>query len=200
MLITHNVLVQQLKSYKSPKAKITTMIKKGEIALLKRGFYSTSPSDDLLSISAFLFPNSYVSFETALSLYGLIPERVYETTCAGFDLKHNIVYSNERGRFSYQYIPKKVFSLGLTLEKNETGAFLLASPEKALCDELYKRRNIKTISQVEELLFENLRLEVSIRDLNWKEISLMIPKYHSTTLESLLRWRNYDSKHYIGKS
>lgn len=197
MLITHNVLVQQLKAYKSPKAKITTMIKKGEIVLLKRGFYSTSPSDDLLSISAFIFPNSYVSFETALSMYGLIPERLYETTCAGFDLKHNIVYSNERGRFSYQYIPKEVFPLGLSLEKNETGAFLLASPEKALCDALYKRRNIKTISQMESLLFENLRLEDSIRDLDWNAISSMIPHYHSTTLESLLRWRNYDIKHCI---
>ena len=195
MLISHNLLLQQLKDYKSPKSKITTMLKKNELVLLKRGFYSTSPSDDLYSISAFLYPNSYISFESALSFYGLIPERVYTITCAGLGLTKNLLYTNARGSFFYQYLPKEVFPLGLTMERNTTGSFLLATPEKALCDELYKRRGISTIPELEALLFDNLRLDPSIKDLNWTLISSMVPHYHSTTLETLLRWRNYVCKH-----
>jgi len=189
MLITHSVLMQQLKNYKSPKSKITTMIKKGEVSLLKRGYYSTSGYDDAYAISAFLCPKSYVSFETALSRYGLIPERVYATTCAGFDLKKNLAYNTSRGYFSYQYVPNAVFPLGLISESNDTGSYLIASPEKALCDELYKRRGVSTVSQMESLLFENLRLDDSIKDLDWSLIAEMVPFYHSTSLTTLLRWR-----------
>lgn len=197
MLISHNLLLQQLSNYKSPKSKITTMLKKNELVLLKRGFYSTSPTDDIYSISAFLLPNSYVSFESALSNYGLIPEQVYTVTCAALGLKKNILYTNKRGSFFYQYLPKEAFPLGLILERNETGSFLLASPEKALCDELYKRRGVSTIAEMEDLLFENLRMDDAIKDLDWNLISSIVPHYHSTTLETLIRWRNNDSKHTI---
>ena len=69
-------------SYKFPKDKISNLVKKGDLIRLKKGSYVVSPKIHNQSISNELIANhlygpSYVSFESALSFYKLIPERVY---------------------------------------------------------------------------------------------------------------------------
>ncbi|MCY4524960.1 MAG: hypothetical protein OXB84_09480, partial [Halobacteriovoraceae bacterium] len=59
-----------------------------------------------------LYSPSYVSFESALSYHGLIPEAVYTTSSACFQRK-NKVFSNFFGEFSFNYIPSKPFFMGV---------------------------------------------------------------------------------------
>ena len=72
--------------------------------------------------------HSYISFESALSHHGLIPETVYETTSATFT--KNKVFENSLGRFSFAYSPVDPFYLGI--EKDEVTNAKIANPLRAL--------------------------------------------------------------------
>lgn len=68
--------------------------------------------------------------------------------------------------------------------------FRLATKEKALLDTLYKIRSVTRRKNLQELLFDDLRLEEeAIMQLDWLLIQSLVPLYHSTTLNTLLRWR-----------
>ncbi len=64
---------------------ITEWVAKGYILVLKRGIYMLSEEFRVTRCSNYFLANqlytpSYVSLESALSYYGLIPEAVYATT------------------------------------------------------------------------------------------------------------------------
>ena len=70
--------------HKSLNDKISDLEKQGTIIRLKRGMYVLSPQVSKKHISTELIANhlygpSYVSMESALRFYGLIPERVFNT-------------------------------------------------------------------------------------------------------------------------
>ncbi len=77
---------------------------------------------------------SYVSLETALSHYGIIPEVVYTTTSV--TAKGSREYNTPIGSFSYQHIKKPVYT-GYSLREVEGQKAFVADPEKALADYLY---------------------------------------------------------------
>lgn len=75
---------------------------------LKNGLYVPGPASkvarpELMLIANHLWGPSYVSMETALSYWGLIPERVYETTSD--TVKRSRMFKTELGRFSYRNSP-----------------------------------------------------------------------------------------------
>ena len=75
------------KSYNNVNEKISNLIRNGDLIRLKKGFYSfskpyQSKPIDLISVANSLYTPSYVSFDYALSFYGMIPERVNEITSA----------------------------------------------------------------------------------------------------------------------
>jgi hypothetical protein len=75
------------------------------------------------------------------------------------------------GRFSYEPLSSAVYSLGMRrVEVSETQAFLIASPEKALIDLIYKKRNIKSEQELEDFLIEDRRI-------NLDDSSLLNPHY-----------------------
>jgi predicted transcriptional regulator of viral defense system len=83
---------------------LTYHVKKGNIVRFKKGVYSLLSVDNRVGFSKFKLANylnekSYVSFESALSHHGLIPEAVYETTSACFSGKRKI-FKNRMGVFS----------------------------------------------------------------------------------------------------
>jgi len=190
MLKDRNLLMYELRSYASPKSKLTQMIKKGEIIQIVRGVYADSLSDPHLPAAQMILSPSYISFETALAYHSMIPERVYEVKSAGFNLKKEKQYDTAFGRYSFRYIPREVFHLGLEPAEEQGHGFRLATKEKALLDTLYKIRKITSRNAIEQLLFDDLRLDEEIvYALEWDAIATMIPHYHSTTLHSFLRWK-----------
>ena len=74
----------ELRSYASPKSKLTQMIKKGEIIQLVRTVYADSLSDPKLAAASMIYIHCYISFETALAYHQMIPERMIEVKIAVF--------------------------------------------------------------------------------------------------------------------
>lgn len=194
MIKTALQLQTELEGYASPKSKISQMIKKREIFRVRRGVYVTSLQDPKFPVASVLRSPSYISFQTALSYHQIIPERAHAIMSAGFNLDKEYVYDTPLGRYSFHYIPEKVFPIGIIPAEEGGAGFRIASAEKAICDTLYKMRKIESRYEISELLFEDLRIEkATIEALDWELINSMIPLYRSTTLRSLLKWKgNYE--------
>ena len=108
-----------LDDYKSPKDKITTLEQSGLLIRLKRGLFVVSPMVHSQPLSKELIANhiygpSYISLQTALSFYGLIPERVH-TVCS-MTTKRSSSFINPLGNFDYISVPAAYFAIGIRQE------------------------------------------------------------------------------------
>ena len=114
---------------------------------------------------------------------------------AGFRLNKEKYYDTPFGRYSFHYIPESVFPWALSPEQELGYGFRLATKEKALCDTLYKIRGVSSRKAISDLLFEDLRMDNSeLLALEWSTIKELVPLYHSTTLNSLLRWKEKEDR------
>ena len=109
------------------------------------------------------------------------------------NVKHNQMtnktYTNSFGTFIYRDVPKAVFSLGVFAFQDGGYSYQVATPEKALCDKLYTISPVKTIKDLERLLFEDLRIdEDKFYELNKQDILKLAPLYHSTNLNLLAKF------------
>lgn len=171
--ITHGLVMEMLSEYNRPNDKISELIKSGELLSIRRGLYVPGPETDLPIPDLFLIANhlrgpSYVSLESALSHWGMIPERVYEISSV--TLKTSKIYRTPAGRFSYQYLASPYYSFGIEsvrLAPQQTA--LIASPEKALCDKIVLTSGItlRSIRQTRSFLIDDLRMdEDTLQSLN----------------------------------
>lgn len=116
---------------------------KGYIKKLRRGYYvfnDTPLNEDVLFLIANrLYTSSYVSFESALSYYGLIPEGVYSVTSACG--KKTSSFHTPIAEFVYRRI-KPQFLFGYSLQKQGGQVYKIAEIEKAVLDYLYLNPNI----------------------------------------------------------
>jgi len=176
--ITKQALLDLLKDYKRPYDKITELGKQGLLVLVRRGVYIPGPNLNIAKPESHLLANhllgpSYVSLETALSHWGLILERVFETSSV--TTQKSAVYKTPAGRFSYTHIPLPYYSFGIQqVELTKKQMVLMATPEKAICDKIITTSGLllRSSKQVKELLMDDLRIERSmLRNLNHKEIS-----------------------------
>lgn len=162
--VSSAVLKSVLTDYKSVNTKIHALEKEGELIRLKKGLYVVSPKvtrQELLPelIANHLYGPSYVSMESALRYYGLIPERVYAVR--SMTTKHNREFTNEVGLFTYREVTDEYFAIGVTQSKTDV-PFLVASPEKALCDMIIYTAGLtlRSTKAMEEYLSHDLRFEL----------------------------------------
>lgn len=190
-LFTHEMLSAFLEpSISQVNIKIANLVNNGDLIRLKRGIYylgkkyQSSPID-YISISNMLYTPSYVSFDYALSYYGMIPERVSEMTAA--TLNHPKLFETPMGRFSYKHIPKEAYALGVDWLFDEiNGGKLIATPEKALCDKIRYDRGIGSMTQeqMRDYLLYDLRLE-RLELLDSALILCIAQAYRSKNLRTL---------------
>jgi predicted transcriptional regulator of viral defense system len=158
------VLSEVTSQYKFPRNKIASMEKRGEIIRLKKGLYVISDEISHKSISHELVANhlygaSYISLETALAYYGMIPERVY--TVRSMTTKRAKQFSTPLGNFEYKTVSSDYFSIGLRQEIIENRyAFLIATPTKAVCDIIVATPNLRlqSVRTMQTYLLEDLRI------------------------------------------
>jgi len=118
------------------------LIKGGILKKIAKGKYCLSfNKPDELQIANFLYSPSYISFESALNFYGILIQASYPITSAT-PLRAFRTTVDER-EFTYSHLgPGLYFGY---VKKND---IFIASPEKALADELYLAskgiRNIDT--------------------------------------------------------
>ena len=140
------VLNDFLKKYSQPGFKAHMLVKEGKLIRLKRGWFCVNPKYSKKSINHGAVANvlyegpSYVSIESALSYYGLIPERTMGMTSVVTGRSKTFI--TPIGWFSYKTIPEDLFPIGV----RSVSGYLMASPEKALCDYLYTRKDLRIYS------------------------------------------------------
>ena len=189
MLKTYLVLMDELKGYVNPAAKIARMVKAGEIVRIKQGLYETDPQAEGAGLAEAIYGPSYLSFEYALSYHGLIPEAVYQYTSATFEKKRTKLFETPFGVFSYRDVPSPAFSLGVQLILKGDYSFRLATPEKALCDELYKLPPCANRTELEQLLFDNLRVDrEAVLGLNLEELKDLASLYQTKNHKLFSSW------------
>lgn len=144
--------------------KIRSLERDGQIIRLKRGLYVCSPEVTGKALSTELIANhlyapSYISMSSALRYYGLIPETVY--VMQSMTLKHARCFDTPLGRFAYTSTLREAFPIGLTSIQKDGFAFVMAGPEKALCDLIaYSPQvNLRYLKDAERYLEEDIRME-----------------------------------------
>lgn len=150
-------------------------MKEGKLISLKKGLYiwGSSPLPEKLSIANILYTPSYVSVESALSFYGLIPEQVF--TVSSMTFKTSKKFINTLGNFEYIKIPTPYYSFGIKRVLIRDGQFsLMATSEKALMDKVITTAGTIIRSEIaaQKFLFENLRMdEEQLKLFNTKEMT-----------------------------
>lgn len=186
MIATTAIILNELNEYASPADKLARMVQRGIYIPIVKGLYETEKSTPGYLLAGSIYGPSYLSFEFALAFYGMIPEAVYTFTSATFEKKRKKKYKTSFGTFTYRDIPSNVYSYGLEMKKEGNYSYLLASPEKALCDQLYKARPVSNYKELQNLLFEDLRIEEhEFRKLNADDVAILAEKYGSTNIKKL---------------
>ena len=186
MIKTTAMLLEELSEYGSPKSKLSRMAKNGECFPITKGIYEMNPHTPAYLLAGSIYGPSYISFEYALSFYGLIPEAVYTVTSATFEKKKKKKFETAFGTFSYRDVPSKAFPLGIRLVQEGEYFYRIAEPEKALCDQLYTISPLGNTKELFRLLTESLRIEESeLKKLDASKVCAYSAAYHTTNIKKL---------------
>ena len=189
MILTNNMIKEILKEYSNKNTKICREIKKGNLIKIINGLYETDPSVSGYLLAGSIYGPSYLSFDFALSYYGLIPEKVTAFTSATCNKKKKKVYHNQFGIYLYRDIPEKVYPLGITIIEECNYSCQIATSEKALCDKLYTLSPLKNMKELENILFNDLRIDIEeFNKLNLQDIEEISNSYNSTNVSLLYRY------------
>lgn len=154
--------------------------KKGYIIKIRNGYYCFSDYDNREFFQFFvankIYSPSYISLETALSYYNVIPENTFITTSVS-TLKTNVIKSSIC-TFTYKHLKPNLF-FGYQLKTYKTKQVKIATIEKTILDYLYLHSQIKDTDDYEALrwnknilnninfqLFENYLLLFNSKALN----------------------------------
>lgn len=170
--VTAATLESLFPDIKGGNQKIRLLERDKQVIRLKRGLYVCSPEVTGIPLSTELIANhlytpSYVSMSSALRYYGLIPEQVY--VMQSMTLKHSRDFDTPVCRYEYTHIPKGSFSIGLSSIRKSGYAFVIATPEKALCDLVANSPgvNLRYPKDAAIYLEEDIRLDLNdFRQMN----------------------------------
>jgi predicted transcriptional regulator of viral defense system len=164
--VDYAVLGSLYSNYKSPRNKIANLESEGKLIRLKRGMYVVSPDESGKLLSTELIANhiygpSHISMESALRYYGLIPESVHMVR--SMTTKRSRVFENSISRFDYIYCSEDYYPIGINQKIGDGYSFLIASPEKALCDLIAYTPEVRPrfINALLLYLQEDIRLDMA---------------------------------------
>ena len=179
MIITSDIAKQYLAKYSNKNTRLSRDVRDGKLIKIRNGLYETDENTKGYLLAGSIYGPSYISFEYALSYYGLIPERVSTITCATFNKKKKKKYDTPFGTFTE-----------IILKEENNYSYQIATPEKALCDKLYTLKSLKNYSNLEKMLFEDLRIDIEeFKNLNIEKIEKLSNLYHSKNIELLAKYK-----------
>jgi predicted transcriptional regulator of viral defense system len=187
-----------LRDYAAPHARLTYMLKTGKLIRLRRGVYLLPNHSNIprKAIANRLYGPSYVSFETALAEYGLIPERVKHITSATFAKNKNKAFQTPVGYFIYKRIHPAVYPYGIIQQEINGMPVLIASREKALCDTLSQIRGARSLKKFSSLIQQDLRLDMDqFSDLDFDEIQFLAERYPQQNVRLFRDWFKREYTH-----
>lgn len=189
-VFTANEGVRELSGfYKDAAKSLTRLVERGVLVRLKRDSYSLAGKVDPLVAAAYLYHSSYISFQSALSFYQMIPERTEMIMSVTTARTHTLKI--EAGVFVYHAQSSNLYSQGMTLLPHQGIMLPIATREKALLDTLasYNLAAMK-MEDLDILRFvtESLRLDIDdINALSLKKIKSLATNYRNKA--PLKLWR-----------
>jgi len=184
-------LMPLLGEYANPRDFISRLVKRGELIRLKNGFFIIAERIKkgpvpFAQIGNLLYGPSYLSYEWALSYYGMIPEGVYVITSASATKSKSFV--TPLGTFDYLHLIHSRYTVGIDQKENQSGKFLIATPEKALADLVHlKSRGMESVEDMLIDLVEGRRMEEDqLRQLSKKHLIDISEKYRSKSVFQLV--------------
>ncbi len=203
-VIDYNVLMSAISHYSHPRGKISVWLKSGELVRIKKGLYVFGPQlgqgpASLEVLANLIYGPSALSLHYALNYYGLIPERVHTVT--SITNKRNKQFTTPLGEFTYHYLSPEKYAIGINLlETANKTHFLIASPEKALCDLIaleIKNVEFHSNQDIEYFLFDDLRIDnIELRKLDTKQMLAISDVYHNLRLKQFmthyLKWAQHN--------
>jgi predicted transcriptional regulator of viral defense system len=161
--------------------------KKGYIKKIIKGYYLFSDLDidegTLLAIANKIYKPSYISFETALSYYRLIPESIYMITSAS--TRRTYLFEAPMARFSYRTIKPSLYFGYLVL----AGGIKMAFVEKAILDYLYINPAVRTAGDFASL---RIKREGMLSRVSMERFTGYVQRFNhkrlSKTIKHFLGW------------
>jgi predicted transcriptional regulator of viral defense system len=186
MIVSNSAVKSKLNNYSNKNNKISRDIKDGKLFKIITGLYETNKNTPGYLLASSIYGPSYISFEFALSYYGLIPERVTTITCATLNKKKKKQYNTNFGVFTYRDIPPLAYPEEIILVTEGEYTYQIATCEKALCDKLYTLKPIKNYRELEIMLFSDLRIDMEIfNSLDVEKIERLSTLYRKKILNYL---------------
>lgn len=189
----YGTLIEALQQYKKPRDAITRLIRQEAIIRVKKGLYVFGENyrKSLIcreSIANLLYGPSYVSLEYALSFYGFIPERVEQITSV--TSLRSRTFNTPIGVFAYTHLTPKKMAVGVTtVYADSQHQYLIATPEKALCDRIAPHKNLTSTEDIQSFVCEGLRIdEEMLRTLQVELLEEIKKIYHNSAVTSLFEF------------
>jgi predicted transcriptional regulator of viral defense system len=131
----------------------------GRVYQLRRGLYALAPPFQKVRSHPFLIANcvmqpSYVSLQSALAHYGLVPEHVPVTTSV--TTVRTDRWDTPLGSYAFRHLKTALFRGYRQLEVTPGQIAFVASPEKALLDLIYLEAGADSPAYLQELRLQNL--------------------------------------------
>ena len=162
------------------KMNLLTWQKKGYLQKIRNSWYCfTDIKIDetvLFYIANKIYQPSYVSLETALHYYGIIPEAVF--TISSITTLKTQKFKNKQGFYTYTNIKSNYF-FGYELVQKKKYTFRIANIEKTLLDYLYINYSIKNLEDIKSLRLNKQQLQ---EKLNLQKLSDYATIFNSKTL------------------
>ncbi|HEY76400.1 MAG TPA: hypothetical protein G4O00_09500 [Thermoflexia bacterium] len=138
---------------------LSRWVRAGRLYQLRRGLYALAPPYQKVKPHPFLIANhltrgSYVSLQSALAHYGLIPEHV--PTVTSVTTARPGRWETSLGVFEFRHLKPALFFGYRRLDLGEGQAGFVATPEKALLDLIYLTPGGDTPEYLRELRLQNL--------------------------------------------
>ena len=189
MVKTASEIIRELShGYNAPKNRLALLEKKGIYHKVVRGLYETEENVSPILLGALIFGPSYISFESALSYWNLIPEKVLSVTMATTRKGKTKTFSTPFGSFMYRDVPAAVFPFEVFIKTENERNYLIAGREKAMCDVLYRERPLGSVRELKQFLFANMRIEEDdFFSLDFNILQELCPLYKSTNHKLLLK-------------
>ena len=164
-IVSHEELSEHFSEYKRPNDKISYMIENGNLIPLKRGLYVLNnpfvkEEVSNMAIANAIYAPSYVSFNSALSHYGITnkdPDSIQSAT-----IKRKNIFKNSYGVFNYIKVRKDTFYIGIraSIGDGDHREFI-ASPTKAICDIIWDTPDIPVYgsNSMKEFLLDEIGIK-----------------------------------------
>lgn len=159
---------------------------KGYIVKIIKGYYIFSDlevnENVLFEIANKIYNPSYISFEMALSHYGLIPESTYGITSASSRKTYS--FKTKIAEFIYKTIKPGLFFGYNIVQYDDKKSFKIATPEKTLLDYFYIHSSIKSKDDYAEL---RINKNTFLKIIDEKKLYVYLDKFKQKTLSRRIK-------------